>query len=171
MYTHTHTRTQMCTHTPAPIHAHTSMCTDVYHCMYTNQYTYIHTYIQWLLAPLSETTLNNYHPTATQIQSLWAQAMIHSRSPPGAEMMPRVSITNPNQSLSSFCCSPKLRPQMQSILAKYEPEVKILSQGKSKRKPRASPRATHRRQLRVSIHRSLALYPAPPQLSPLMCPA
>jgi hypothetical protein len=91
-------------------------------------------------------------------------------------MIPRVSIASPNQSLSSFCCSPTLRPQMQSISAKYEPEVKILSHGNPRKNAMRSMRDAQKNV--ESLHSLLqSVFLAPPsyphrcaQHNPLFCP-
>ena len=77
-------------------------------------------------------------------------------------MLPRISTSTPPQSLSSLCCIPKLLPQCKASQQSMQPEVKILSRGRSQRVG-ISIHTTLRSMLRLSIRHScvsLQLTPA-----------
>ena len=102
---HIHTHTCMSRHLATTM-LHENMFVDTYLLLHIHARIYIHTYIQWLFAPLDEPTLNNYH--LKQPYSPSFPQLLRGDAPqlnqPQVETGPDPPSPRPYQTLSSLCC-------------------------------------------------------------------
>ena len=103
IYMHIHTHTCMSRHLATTM-LRENMFVDTYLLLHIHARICIHTYIQWLFAPLDEPTLNNYHLKQPYSPSFPQQRQCPSTEPAPVETGPDQPSPRPYQTLSSLCC-------------------------------------------------------------------
>ena len=110
IYMHIHTHTCMSRHLATTM-LRENMFVDTYLLLHIHACICIHTYIQWLFAPLDEPTLNNYHLKQPYSPSFPQQRRCPSTepAPSGNRARPAIAQTIPDSVLPvlPFCVHPR----------------------------------------------------------------